>query len=79
MYDIKIALFVYRMIQLLIGQMEFTQYAPDTKGFQNGKLRETREGCPCSLLKPQSTYRGRGVIGGMYFPSQLKRTPHLRM
>ncbi len=63
---LKIAIFVYRMIQLLIGQMEFTQYAPDTKGFQNGKLSETVVWCPCSLLKPQSTYSGRGEIGGVY-------------
>ncbi len=53
------------MIQLLIGQLESTQYAPDTKGFQNGKLSETVGWCPCSLLKPQSTYRGRGEIGGV--------------
>ncbi len=25
---------------------------------------------------PQSTYRGRGEIGGVYMPSQLERTPH---
>jgi hypothetical protein len=26
---------------------------------------------------PQSTYRGRGEIGGVYQPSQLERTPQL--
>ncbi len=65
------------MIQLLIGQLESTQYAPDTKGFQNGKLRETREGCPCWLLKPQSTYRDRGEIGVVYLAiCPLRRSVH---
>jgi hypothetical protein len=29
------------------------------------------------LSKPQSTYRGRGEIGGVYGPSQLERTVQL--
>ncbi len=30
-----------------------------------------------TVLEPQSTYRGRGEIGGVYLPSQLKSTPQL--